>query len=409
MLRGAGAATGFFVSLLLWWYVGEEGAGLFFLALACRNLATVIGKGGFERVLVRAIAANAATDDIAALHGARGFAVRQAMQRSLLVAAALAVLAWPLAHLVFDKPMTGLLLLMALTVLPATMVSLGCAALRGLKHIGTSQFIDSVSGPLIACLLLPVFAKLFGVEGAAIGRGLALVCAGSLAVLAWQRLAPPLQDRTPTCNPSELTQASRPLLQTDLMNLLMTSLPLLLLGYWKEASEAGIYGIALRTAMLIAFIQMGLNAILGPKFAAMWQLQQLDELRELARKACWLAFFAALPFAALFCLAPSLVLSMFGDKATAGALALTLLTLSQLVNVASGPVGSLLVMSGHQRLVRNATLFTVLLQLGLCFWLIPLYGALGAAITTAVGVTTKNLINVVMVRKHLGVRLLSLG
>lgn len=410
MLRGTGAATGFLVSLLLWWYVGEEGAGLFFLALACRNIATAIGKGGFERVLVRAIAAHAATDDIPGVHGARGFAINRAMRRSLLVAAVLAGLAWPLAHLVFDKPMTGLLMLMALTVLPATMVNLGCAALRGLKHIGISQFIDSVSGPLIACLLLPIFATLFGVEGAAIGRGLALVCAASLALVVWQRVAPPLQDRAPTCNPTELTQASQPLLQTDLMNLLMTSLPLLLLGvYWQEASEAGIYGIALRTAMLIAFIQMGLNAILGPKFAAMWELQQLDELRDLARKACWMAFLAALPFAALFCLAPSSVLSMFSDKATAGALALTLLTISQLINVASGPVGSLLVMSGHQRLVRNATLFTVLLQLGLCFWLIPQYGAIGAAVTTAVGVTTKNLINVVMVRKHLGVRLLSLG
>ena len=140
-----------------------------------------------------------------------------------------------------------------------------------------------------------------------------------------------------------------------------------------------------------------------------WLKGQFDELRSLARKACWLAFAAALPFAALFCLAPSWVLSMFGQNATAGALALTILTLSQLVNVASGPVGSLLVMSGHQDLVRNSTLATVLLQLGLCLWLIPAYGALGAAITAAAGVTTKNLINVIMVRKHLGLRLLSWG
>ena len=394
----------------MWWYVGDEGAGLFFLALTCRNVATAFGKGGLERVLVRTIAARAATDDIAGIHSAREFAMRCALRRSLLVALTLAALAWPLAHVIFDKPMTSLLVLMALTVLPATMVSLGCAALRGLKHIAASQFIDSVSGPLLACGLLPIFATLFGVEGAAIGRGLALICAAVCAMLVWQRVAPSLGGQTSDFDSSVMTQASPPLLQTDLMNLLMTSLPMLLLGvYWQEASEAGIYGIALRTAMLIAFIQMGLNAILGPKFAAMWELQQLDELRTLARKACWLAFAAALPFAALFCLAPVWVLSMFGESATAGALALTLLTLSQLVNVASGPVGSLLVMSGHQELVRNSTMATVLLQLSLCFWLIPSYGAVGAAITAAAGVATKNLINVLMVRKHLGVRLLSWG
>ena len=336
--------------------------------------------------------------------------MRCALRRSVLVAITLAALAWPLAHLVFDKPMAGLLILMALTVLPATIVSLGCAGLRGLKHTSASQFIDSVSGPLLACGLLPIFATMFGVEGAAIGRGLALICAAAFALAVWQRVSPDVVDQNTDFEPTEMSQASPPLLQTDLMNLLMTSLPMLLLGvYWQSASEAGIYGIALRTAMLIAFIQMGLNAILGPKFAAMWQLQQLDDLRNLARKACWLAFFAALPFAALFCLAPAWVLSVFGQDATSGALALTILALSQLVNVASGPVGSLLVMSGHQEKVRNSTLATVLLQIGLCLWLIPTYGALGAAITAATGVTTKNLINVLMVRKHLGLRLLPSG
>ena len=402
-----GAATGFLVSLLLWRYVGEQEAGLFFLALTCRNVAAAIGKGGFDRILVRTVAAYAATEDSASIHGAHRFAIQQAFKRSLIVATILAALAWPLANFVFHKPMTGLLVIMALTVIPAAIAQLSCASIRGLKHTATSQFIDSAFGPLAACLLLPVFASLYGVEGAAIGRGLALVCAASLAWFVWRRVAPPLQGSSPRCDTTELTQASQPLLHTDLMNLLMTSLPMLLLGYWQEATEAGIYGIALRTAMLIAFIQMGLNAILGPKFAAMWKLQNLDELRDLARKASWLAFFTALPFAALFCFAPAWVLSIFSERAAVeGSMALILLTISQLVNVASGPVGSLLVMSGHQRMVRNGTLFTVALQLALCIWLIPTGGAMGAAIAAAVGVTTKNLINVVLVRKYLGVRLL---
>lgn len=405
MLRGGGAVTGFFVTWLLWRYVGRDASGLFFLAMTCRNVADTLGKAGFERVLVRSVAAHAATDDIAGIHGAHGFAIRRAIRSSLLYSAILAALAWPLAEWVFHKPITGLLLLMALTVLPVTLVKLGCSSLRGLKRTVASQFIDSLAGPLIACVLLPVFALQLGVEGVVIGRGLSMVCAASLALLVWRRVAPPLDGKSPTWDATELTQASRPLLQTDLMNLLMSSLPLMLLGMFWAEGDIGIYGIALRTALLIAFIQMGLNAILAPKFAAMWKLEQLDALRKLARNASWLAFFAALPVAALFCLAPGWVLSMFDRDATAGAMILVVLTVAQLINVASGPVGSLLVMTGHQRLVRNGALFTLVLQLGLSCWLIPIHGPMGAALTTAAGMVVKNVINIALVRRHLGVRL----
>jgi O-antigen/teichoic acid export membrane protein len=55
-------------------------------------------------------------------------------------------------------------------------------------------------------------------------------------------------------------------------------------------------------------------------------------------------------------------------------------------------VGYLLMMTGHERLLRlNITLATIV-NLWLCLWLIPNMGPLGAAIATAVPLAVMNLL-----------------
>jgi O-antigen/teichoic acid export membrane protein len=53
-------------------------------------------------------------------------------------------------------------------------------------------------------------------------------------------------------------------------------------------------------------------------------------------------------------------------------------------------------MSGHERLMRNNIISVSILNVAMCLLLIPRAGAIGAAIATAISLSTMNLISVIL-------------
>ena len=99
---------------------------------------------------------------------------------------------------------------------------------------------------------------------------------------------------------------------------------------------------------------------------------------------------------------PGWIMGLFGDGYEQGALLLSIMAVGQFINVATGSVGYLLNMSGHERDFRRVTFFAGPLTVILSVLLIQHYGVLGAAIATAVGLSVQNLGALLMVRKRLG-------
>ncbi len=79
-----------------------------------------------------------------------------------------------------------------------------------------------------------------------------------------------------------------------------------------------------------------------------------------------------------------------------------ILALGQFVNVATGSVGYLLSMTGHERELRNNAFISALAGVVFGLALIPGHGLLGASVATAVAVASQNLLGAYQVRKHLG-------
>jgi O-antigen/teichoic acid export membrane protein len=70
------------------------------------------------------------------------------------------------------------------------------------------------------------------------------------------------------------------------------------------------------------------------------------------------------------------------------------------VNVLTGPVGMVLVMTGHEKIMRNNVLAAGAVNIGLNLILVPKLGALGAAVATAVSLALVNGLSLVQVRRH---------
>jgi O-antigen/teichoic acid export membrane protein len=99
-------------------------------------------------------------------------------------------------------------------------------------------------------------------------------------------------------------------------------------------------------------------------------------------------------------------MGLYGPGFERGATVLVILCAGQFFNAATGAVAYLLMMTGHERLVRNNLAFWALVNIGLGLFLIPKFGMAGAAAVTAFVVGGQNLTAVALVRRKLGILLL---
>lgn len=101
-------------------------------------------------------------------------------------------------------------------------------------------------------------------------------------------------------------------------------------------------------------------------------------------------------------------MGLFGDKYIIAAPLLQIIAVGQFFNVITGSVGYLLVMSNHEKDLRNVSLFSGPLAIVLAFVLTKEYDLIGAAYATAIALTTHNMLAVIMVKKRLGFNALNI-
>jgi O-antigen/teichoic acid export membrane protein len=219
----------------------------------------------------------------------------------------------------------------------------------------------------------------------------------------WRMATPQLRNSVGHFETRQLLRSSVPLFWVASMNLVMGCTASFLLGIWGTNAEVGIFGAAYRTATVTGYILIAVNSIAAPKFAALYQQGDMEALGSMARNSAKLMTLAASPILLLFILFPGWVMTLFGPQFVGGATVLTILALGQFVNVTTGSVGCLLMMSGHERLMRNNIAGISILHVAMCLLLIPWAGAIGAAIATAISLSTMNLVSVVLIYCRLSI------
>ena len=148
--------------------------------------------------------------------------------------------------------------------------------------------------------------------------------------------------------------------------------------------EVGLYAVA---ASLAAIGSMPANAIasmFNPVISELVYTDQMDRLNGLLKIVTRWLIIGATPVYLGLLLLPDLALSIYDPAFAIGATPLVILVLGQLVNTACAPTMRLIPMSGHSMLNLINGLVALALNIGLNAWLIPLYGAQGAALATGI-------------------------
>src|SRR5205823_5633754 len=155
------------------------------------------------------------------------------------------------------------------------------------------------------------------------------------------------------------------------------------LGSLKGAKETGVFAIVSRLSDLEGYMLFAMNVVLAPVISKLFTENNLHELQRVITNSLRIGFIFSLPIIICFLFFPTFFLGFFGDEFGAGKFALILLTISQVVNFATGSVGYLLTMTGHQRTAIRLLILCALLTTLLSVLLIPKWGVNGAAIAAA--------------------------
>jgi O-antigen/teichoic acid export membrane protein len=177
----------------------------------------------------------------------------------------------------------------------------------------------------------------------------------------------------------------------------------LMLGFFADTSDVGIYRLATKLSGLATICLFAVGSIAGPKFASIRATGDHARLARVVRRAAWLVCTLSFPVIVIEMVFAPMIMRVFGPAFVSGAPALVLLCMGQAAMALWGLSGTLMNMCGAEKAFRNATLAGGGMNIVLNAALIPRYGIDGAAAATAMSVTTYQLLAAYLAMRKVGI------
>lgn len=406
-IRVGGAAAQFAFSVLIARLFGPAGLGAYALALSVVVIASTLARWGLDQATLKHVAIHATRGERSAMRSLVDQGLLVTGVAALVVSLALWLAAPWLCRELFDEPdLSGLLRIMVLSITPFTLLNVLAEAIRGLRKIAVHTLVQGFLVPLFSILLLLIwhFMANTGLSGAAASYAGACLLTAGAAYLLWRETLGRDAVGSVRVDPLPLRAlfaTASPLGWVALIGVAMSFTETLLLGVYRSSGDVGLYAAALRLALLVNFVMIAFNSILGPKFASLYHESKLQAISALARKSILTMLVVVAPLLFVFVAAPRQVLSLFGSEFGDAAGALVVLSVGQLLGILVGPAGIFLMMTGHERVMRANLVFSYLANLFAGIALIPTLGVMGAALSATIGIVVLNLTCWVSARRAL--------
>ncbi len=405
-LRIVSTGLTFATATILARLLGAKGYGTYALALEWLTFLTVPTALGMDRFMVREISIFRAQEKWDKLYGFLRWGNLAVLTFSLIVAGVGALI---VTYTVRDRDALRLSLYLILAALPLmSLTTLRQAAMRGFDHIVGGQWPELVLRPLLivalsvsAWILLPRFSVQFSAPWAVGALCTATLVAFSVGAYLLTRVLRDAPAATPSYERSWLKTAL-PFMLISGMYVLNARTSILMLGALGTPTDAGLYQFASRGADFIAMVLLAVNTAFAPLLARLYAQGKQRQLESAVARSTRTITLVSLPIALCFIFFGGLFLAIPGPEFAGARATLTILSIGQLINAATGTVAMLLNMTGHERDTALVVGMSAVANIALNLLLIPRLGLEGAAIATALGTLAWNVLLSYFVYKRLG-------
>lgn len=174
-----------------------------------------------------------------------------------------------------------------------------------------------------------------------------------------------------------------PLMTSDLVYAVMNSVDAVLLEHFQGTIDVAALRAVQPTARLNQIVLSSFGLLFTPAAARMFAHNDREGINDLYwQNAIWIAIASFPLFALTFSLAKPITLLLYGSRYEQSALIMALLSFGYYFNAALGQNGLTLKVFGKVKYVMTINILVAFLNLGVNLYLIPRYGALGAAVGT---------------------------
>ena len=398
LVAGVVAALG--VQILLGHSLPPGGFGLVTVAVQVAFVASAGSRFGMDMAAVRLVAIGRGAADVGNLRSLVERCAGIALAASVLLAVALAAT----APLFGDYATVIALASASVPLIAVTNVYLG--ATRGLGQMSQTLYVFWIGQPLV---WIGVTAGAIVAGGATDSAVVAWDASWLVAVIAarslWRREAAGYADRP--ASREEVRAALRyglPRAPAAFLAQAMFWADLWVLAALESGTQVDAYSAAARISQVLLLFLTSVSLVFSPFAADLHARGERQRLDELFKRSTRWALAATLPLLIVLFVAAGDVLRAFSPRFEVGEQALRILLVGQALNVATGSVGFILIMTGFTGvdLVDNAV--GVALLVALAAGLTAAFGIEGTATAAAVSIAGLNIVRLFQVRRRIGIQ-----
>ncbi|MCS6293008.1 MAG: flippase [Nitrospira sp.] len=382
--------------------LGANEFGLYALALTLFNILTLTAVFGMDTCVTKFVSRYLEEGQPAKVRETVTVSTCIAMGLGFIAATGLGLLAGPLATDIYGKPeLANSLLFFAAAIPFATLTTVLVSTLQAYQTVRYTILIKYIWEPIakfvFAGILLGAGFQLLGVLASIV---VTLAVSAILSLRAVYGLIFDKSDAPLAWSAREmktLLAYGVPLALSNVFGIVAPRSDVLILGYWVNAQEVGIYLAAFQTAAIISLVLGAFETGLAPIISRAWTQQDLTRMTDSYQAVSRLSITISLPIFCCLLLLASDILKVFGPEFARGAAALMILATGQLFHNSTGSANTVLLMSGHSRLVMTNTVVMGVALLATTALLIPLWGITGAAIAASMTFILTNVVRIIQV------------
>jgi O-antigen/teichoic acid export membrane protein len=299
--------------------------------------------------------------------------------------------------------------LIAMAIVPIlSFISIRCSIALAFRWFTVSYLWTEVVRPISICAIIAVIwlmtRQLTAPTVMAVQLSIMALVAIVLFVRIRRNLVAEVAPAAPIYETRSWFRIAMPLMVIALFGTYYPEFMLILVGAHVPSDQIAIFNVSYRLAMIVTFALTAVNSVMSPVASRLYAAQDLVELQAVVSRAAYLGFGASLAAVFGFAILGRFLLGLFGDEFVAGYETMMILVLAQLVRATAGPVIALLSVTGHQDRCLIVFGLGLIASVLLIFWLVPLYGIRGAAVSVFLVTIGWSVWLHQIVKRHVGVR-----
>ena len=405
IVKLVGMIVGISVSIFLGRNLGSEGLGIVNFSNRLGMILLILTMFGFQNVIIKFVAiAMGKSDDKAVADTLKTSLFFNSFLSILIATLGAIILPLVLAIWADNQDLYIPLLIVFVMLIPQTISRVYASALNGYGKIWQANLVNQTLSHLLVGIGLFIYWQLdieFTPISVLILYAISRFCLVLIVMKLWKQTF--VSKIKAGFNFKPMFKMAKPLLLVTGTGVIASNADIIMLGIIGTFDDVGIYSVAARLALITSLFLLVINSAIKPKMAMLFSDNKINKIRAMVQTVTKGLTFVALLFVISVLILGEWILGLWGTEFKDAYNVLVVLSIGQFFNMASGCSGTLLIMSGYEKIHGYISVFSLILNIILNLILITNYGALGAAIATAITVILSNTVKVIMAKIKTGI------